>query len=299
VKRPTLSPKKRRGAVLRVMCLALMLVVAGVTSLNVALPSIAADTGASQTQQQWIVDAYALVFAALLLPAGAIGDRFGRKTILALGLALYGGVATFALFADGTNQLITVRALLGLAAAAIMPVTLSVITSIFPPEERGKAVGTWTAWTGIATVIGPAGGGALIEAWSWRGIFLVNVPLILLTMWIAHRNVEESVDAEADRQIDWVGIALSAAGLGGPVFALIQQPEHGWGDPMVFVPLIAGIVIFALFLAWESRYRHAMLDMRLFKVRNFTVTNIETLVVYAGLFGAFFFITLFLQQTAG
>ena len=148
-------------------------------------------------------------------------------------------------------------------------------------------------------MIGPAGGGALIEALSWRAIFWINVPLIILTVLMARACVKESKDPDADRAIDWVGIALSALGLAGPVFALIQQPTKGWGDPLVFIPLIGGIALFALFLLWESRYRHAMLDLSLFKIRNFAITNLETLVVYAGLIGGLFFLTLFLQQTAG
>src|ERR1041385_7605493 len=149
------SEARRRAAVLRVMCLALMMVVAAVASLNVALPEIARDTGASQTQLQWIVDAYAIVFAALLLPAGAIGDRFGRKPLLAAGLALFGAVSLTALFVQSPGTLIALRAGLGVAAALIMPVTLSVVTTIFPPEERGKAVGTWAGIAPGGAVVGP------------------------------------------------------------------------------------------------------------------------------------------------
>src|ERR1044071_2208276 len=167
----TTSDARRRGAVLRVMCLALMMVVAGVASLNVALPGIARDTGASQTQLQWIVDAYAIVFAALLLPAGAIGDRFGRKPLLAAGLALLGAVAFAALFVDSPTPLIVVRGALGVAAALIMPVTLSVITTIFPPEERGKAVGTWVGVAAGGGVIGLLTSGILLHFFSWPSIF--------------------------------------------------------------------------------------------------------------------------------
>jgi EmrB/QacA subfamily drug resistance transporter len=269
------------------------------TVVNVALPAISDDLGAGLADQQWVVEAYLLGLVALLLVGGSLGDQFGRRRIFILGLGLFGVTSILCGIAPNSGVLIAARALQGFAGALLVPGSLAILAASFEGAERGKAVGTWTAWTGIATVIGPVGGGALIEIFSWRSIFLVNVPLILLTMWIAHRNVRESVDPEADRRIDWLGIALSAIGLGLPVFALIQQPSHGWGDPMVFVSLIAGVVIFASFLIWESRYPHAMLDLSLFNVRNFAITNIETLVVYAGLFGAFFFITLFLQQTAG
>jgi EmrB/QacA subfamily drug resistance transporter len=269
------------------------------TVVNVALPALSDDLGVGLADQQWVVEAYLLALVSLLLVGGSLGDQFGRRRIFILGLGLFGLTSILCAIAPSTAVLIGARALQGFAGALLVPGSLAILAATFEGEERGRAVGTWTAWTGIATVIGPAGGGALVEAISWRAIFWVNVPLILATMWLAHRNVRESVNPEADRHIDGVGILLSAIGLGAPVFALIQQPTHGWGAPMVYGGLIGGIVVFALFLVWESRYRHAMLDLSLFKVRNFSITNIETLVVYSGLIGAFFFITLFLQQTAG
>jgi EmrB/QacA subfamily drug resistance transporter len=268
------------------------------TVVNVALPAISDDLNTGLADQQWVVEAYLLAMVAMLLVGGSLGDQFGRRRIFILGLGLFGVTSVLCGIAPNSEILIAARALQGLAGALLVPGSLAILAAAFEGAERGKAVGTWTAWTGIATVIGPAGGGVLIEALSWRAIFLVNVPLIVVTMWIAHRCVRETVDPDADRHIDWFGIATSAVGLGLPVFALIQEPTRGWGDPMVYGSLIAGIVIFAGFLVWESRYRHAMLDLSLFKVRNFAITNIETLVVYAGLYGSFFFITLFLQQTA-
>jgi EmrB/QacA subfamily drug resistance transporter len=216
-----------------------------------------------------------------------------------LGLAGFGVTSVLCALAPSSGFLIGARALQGFTGALLVPGSLAILAADFEGAERGKAVGTWTAWTGIATVIGPAGGGALIGALSWRAIFWVNVPLVVFTLVLAHRCVRESVDPEADRRIDWLGIVISALGLGGPVFALIEQPTHGWSDPLVFVPLIAGVLLFAGFILWESRYRHAMMDLSLFKVRNFAITNLETLIVYAGLIGAFFFVTLFLQETAG
>ena len=269
------------------------------TVVNVALPAISDDLNTGLADQQWVVEAYLLALVALLLVGGSLGDQFGRRRIFIIGLGLFGVTSVLCGLAPNSEILIAARALQGLAGALLVPGSLAILAATFEGAERGKAVGTWTAWTGIATVIGPAGGGALIEAFSWRAIFLVNVPLIVLTMWMARRWVRETVDPDADKHIDYLGILLSAGGLAGPVYALIEQPAKGWGDPTVFVPLIAGVAIFALFILWESRYRHAMLDLSLFKVRNFAITNIETLVVYAGLFGAFFFITLFLQQTAG
>ena len=269
------------------------------TVVNVALPALSDDLGVGLADQQWVVEAYLLALVSLLLVGGSLGDQFGRRRIFIIGLGLFGVTSILCAIAPSTAVLIGARALQGFAGALLVPGSLAILAATFEGEERGRAVGTWTAWTGIATVLGPAGGGALVEAISWRAIFWVNVPLIVVTMLIAHRVVRESVNPDADRHIDWLGILFSAVGLGAPVFALIQQPMHGWSDPMVYGGLIGGIAIFALFLVWESRYRHAMLDLSLFKVRNFSITNLETLVVYSGLIGAFFFITLFLQQTAG
>src|SRR5215216_4340846 len=269
------------------------------TVVNVALPALSDDLGVGLADQQWVVEAYLLALVSLLLVGGSLGDQFGRRRLFVLGLVGFAVTSALCAVAPGSELLIGARAAQGLAGALLVPGSLAILAATFEGAARGKAVGTWTAWTGIATVIGPAGGGALVEAISWRAIFWVNVPLIAVTMVLAHRNVRESVDPEADRRIDGLGILLSAVGLGAPVYALIQQPTHGWGDPMVYGALVGGAAVFAVFLLWESRYRHAMLDLSLFRVRNFAITNLETLIVYAGLIGAFFFITLFLQQTAG
>lgn len=180
-----------------------------------------------------------------------------------------------------------------------MPGSLAIVAATFEGEARGRAVGIWTAWTGIATVIGPAGGGALIEAFSWRAIFWVNVPLIAVTVVLTLRAVAESRDPEAGDVVDWPGILLSAAGLGGPVFALIEQPDLGWGHPAVWVPLAAGVACLALFVLREARASQPMLDLGLFRIRNFWVANVTTLAAYGGLIGGLFFLTLFLQQVAG
>jgi EmrB/QacA subfamily drug resistance transporter len=269
------------------------------TVVNVALPAISDDLNAGLADQQWVVEAYALATVSLLLVGGALGDQFGRRRIFELGLIGFGATSVLCAIAPTSAFLIGARGLQGLTGALLVPGSLAILAATFEGAERGKAVGTWTAWTGIATVIGPAGGGAVVEAISWRGIFWVNVPLVIFTVLVTRAHVEESLDPEADRAIDWLGILLSALGLAGPVFALIEQPMHGWSDPLVFIPLIAGVLLFALFVVWESRYRHSMLDLGLFRIRNFAVTNLETLIVYSGLIGAFFFVTLFLQQTVG
>jgi EmrB/QacA subfamily drug resistance transporter len=269
------------------------------TVVNVALPAISDELDAGLAEQQWVVEAYALATVCLLLVGGALGDQFGRRRMFELGLVGFGVTSVLCAVAPTSEILIAARALQGLTGALLVPGSLAIIAATFEGADRGKAVGTWTAWTGIATVIGPAGGGALVEAVSWRAIFWVNVPLVIFTVLLTRRHVQESLDPEADRSIDWLGILLSALGLGGIVFAFIEQPMFGWSDPLVAIPLIGGVVLFALFLIWESRYRHSMLDLGLFRVRNFAVTNLETLIVYSGLIGAFFFVTLFLQQTVG
>jgi EmrB/QacA subfamily drug resistance transporter len=269
------------------------------TVVNVALPAISDDLNAGLADQQWVVEAYALATVSLLLVGGALGDQFGRRRIFTIGLIGFGITSILCALAPSSAFLIAARGLQGLTGALLVPGSLAIIAATFEGAERGKAVGTWTAWTGIATVVGPAGGGALVEAISWRAIFWINIPLVIFTVLLTRSHVGESLDPEADRSIDWLGILMSAFGLGGVVFGFIEQPMYGWTDPLVLIPLIGGSVLFALFIAWESRYRHSMLDLGLFRVRNFAVTNLETLIVYSGLIGAFFFVTLFLQQTVG
>ena len=269
------------------------------TVVNVALPSISEDLNAGLSGQQWVVEAYSLSLVALLLVGGSLGDQFGRRRIYVIGLAGFGVTSALCAIAPNTGMLIGARALQGVAGALLVPGSLAIVAATFEGAARGKAVGTWTAWTGIATVLGPAGGGALIEVLSWRAIFWVNLPLIAATIALTLHSVRESRDPDAFRGIDWTGIALSAVGLGGPVFALIEQPSHGWADPLVWVPMVAGVLCFGLFILREARARHPMLDLALFRIRNFWVTNLTTLSTYAGLIGGLFFVGLFLQQVAG
>jgi len=269
------------------------------TVVNVALPAIGDDLGAGLAGQQWVVEAYMLAMVSLLLVGGSLGDQFGRRRMFVAGLIAFGATSALCAIAPSDEFLIAARALQGVAGALLVPGSLAIVAATFEGAERGKAVGTWTAWTGIATVFGPAGGGALIDLLSWRAIFWVNLPLVAVTALITLRAVRESSDPDAPRGIDWLGIALSAIGLGGPVFALIEQPTHGWGDPLVWAPLLAGVACFALFLLYEARARHPMLDLALFRIRNFAVANLTTLAAYAGLIGGLFFVGLFLQQVVG
>lgn len=269
------------------------------TVVNVALPAIGDGLNADLAGQQWVVEAYMLTLVSLLLVGGSLGDQFGRRRMFVIGLVGFGATSALCAVAPTVELLVAARALQGIAGALLVPGSLAIVAATFEGEARGKAVGTWTAWTGIATVVGPAGGGALIGLTSWRAIFWVNLPLIAATVALTLHAVEESRDPDAFRGIDRGGIALSAAGLGGPVFALIEQPTRGWSDPVVWVPLLAGVACFALFLLHEAPARHPMMDLGLFRIRNFAVANLTTLSAYAGLIGGLFFVGLFLQQVAG
>ena len=269
------------------------------TIVNVALPSLGRELNAGLAGQQWVLEAYMLTMVSLLLVGGSLGDQFGRRRLFVIGLIAFGATSILCALAPTEEFLIGARALQGIAGALLVPGSLAIVAATFSGEERGKAVGTWTAWTGIATVFGPAGGGALVGLTSWRAIFWINIPLIAGTVMLTLHAVEESSDPDAFRGIDVPGVLLSAAGLAGPVFALIEQPTHGWSDPLVWVPLIAGVVCFAAFVVWEMRAARPMLDLSLFRIRNFAVANLTTLSVYAGLGAGFLFVGLYLQQVVG
>jgi EmrB/QacA subfamily drug resistance transporter len=269
------------------------------TIVNVALPSLGRELNAGLAGQQWVVEAYMLTMVSLLLVGGSLGDQFGRKRLFVIGLAAFGATSILCALAPSEEFLVGARALQGIAGALLVPGSLAIVAATFAGEERGKAVGTWTAWTGIATVFGPAGGGALVGLISWRAIFWVNIPLIAVTVVLALRVIEESSDPDASPGIDVPGVLLSAAGLAGPVFALIEEPSHGWGDPLVWLTLIAGVACFVAFIAWEARAARPMLDLSLFRIRNFAVANLTTLSVYAGLGAGLLFVGLYLQQVVG
>jgi EmrB/QacA subfamily drug resistance transporter len=269
------------------------------TVVNVALPAISEGLDVGLAGQQWMVEAYTLALVALLLVGGSLGDQLGRRRIFVIGLLGFGATSILCALAPSGEFLIGARTLQGIAGALLVPGSLAIVAATFDGEARGRAVGTWTAWTGIAIVIGPAGGGALIGLTSWRSIFWINIPLVVVTVLVTLRSVRESRDEDAFRGIDWAGVLLSAIGLGGPVFALIEQPTRGWGDPVVWVPLIGGVVCFGLFILREAVARHPMLPLSLFRIRNFAVANLTTLAAYAGLIAGLFFVGLFLQQVAG
>jgi EmrB/QacA subfamily drug resistance transporter len=267
------------------------------TVVNVALPAIREGLHAGLAEQQWVVAAYLLTLSALILVGGSLGDLFGRRRIFAIGITAFGGFSLLCAVAPSGGFLIAARALQGIAGAMLVPNTLALIMDTFPEDERGAAIGSWTAWTAIATIVGPLGGGFLIGVASWRWVFAINVVPVLLTLWLL--RFAPRGERIQNVKVDGIGAVLAALGLAGPVFALIEQPQDGWGSPLVFIPLIGGLALIGIFLWWEAHTRDPMLPLELFKSRNFSIGNLTTFAMYAGLSAATFLLALFLQEAAG
>jgi EmrB/QacA subfamily drug resistance transporter len=289
----------RKRLVLIAAILGTTVVTVDSTVVNVALPAIADDLGGGLAGQQWTSNAYLVTLGSLLLIGGSLGDLFGERRMFALGVAGFGVTSLFCAVAPTIELLVLARALQGVAGALLTPAALAVIVTAFPPDERGKAVGAWTAWGGIGTVLGPLIGGQLVDTASWRWIFAINIPIVIVTLVLVFRAVPEGRERPADARVDVVGALLCAVGLAAMTFGLIEQPLRGWGDPAVALPLAIGALLFAGFLVWEARSAHPMLPLGLFRRRNFAIGNVETFSMYAGLGLLFFFLVLFLQQVAG
>jgi EmrB/QacA subfamily drug resistance transporter len=263
--------------------------------VNVALPAISRDLGGGLVTQQWVVDAYLITLSALILVAGSLSDLFGRKKVLVVGLIGFGVTSLLCAMAPTSELLITFRALQGVAGALLVPSSLALIIAVFGSDGAGKAIGTWTAWTGIAYIIGPLLGGFLIDAASWRLIFAINVLPIAATLWLM-RLLQHKEKREEGAKVDMAGAILCALGLGGTVFALIEESHYGWSSPLIYAPFVLGAAMLAYFVRYERRIEQPMLPLFLFKVRNFSVGNTATVAVYAGLSVASFLITVFIQQ---
>jgi EmrB/QacA subfamily drug resistance transporter len=287
-----------RNLILAAMCLALVMVVAGVSMLATALPNLAADLGASQSSQQWIVDAYALTLAALLLPAGALGDRFGRRRALIAGITLFGAASALAATAGSPSSLIGFRAVMGIGAALLMPGTLSTITSVFPPEERARAVGIWAGFAGAGGTLGIVFSGALLEEFYWGSIFLVGAVLAAIAL-IAVILVVPSTKSTEHVALDPVGAVLSALGIGLLVLGIIEGPDRGWSDPVTLVGLIGGVLFITAFVLAELRSKAPMLDPRLFAHRGFATGSASLFLQFFAMFGFFFVSLQFLQLVLG
>jgi EmrB/QacA subfamily drug resistance transporter len=272
--------------------------------VNVALPAIRRSLGGGITAQQWIVDAYLLTLGSLILIAGSLSDLFGRKRVFAGGLLGFGAASLACALAPTPTILIVARGLQGAAGALLVPSSLALIISQFTGDAQARAIGTWTAWTGISFIVGPLVGGALVDAGgaahpgSWRWVFAINVAPIAATMLVLARLPPDHA-CERGRSVDVWGAALCALGLGCVIFALIEQPKAGWTAPQIWIPLASGVAALAAFFVWELAAPDPMLDFALFRSRNFAVGNAATVAIYAGLTAATFQLTLFLQQVAG
>jgi EmrB/QacA subfamily drug resistance transporter len=288
----------RRWMILAILCLCLVLVVASVSSLNVAIPSIQRSLNATQSQLQWILDAYALVFAGLLLPMGALGDRYGRKWTLIAGLVLYGGAAILASRSNSADQVIANRAVMGVAAALIMPSTLSLLTSVFPAHERPKAIAVWAGFAGAGGAIGVVSSGVLLRWFWWGSVFFVTVPIIVLALVLIVPIVPNSADNEK-RPLDLVGSAFSIGGLFALIYALIEGPVRGWTDALVLGGFVVAAVFLAAFVWWELRSRFPMLDPRLFRIRRFAVATATITNLFLVMFAMFFVTTQYFQFAKG
>jgi EmrB/QacA subfamily drug resistance transporter len=293
------DPSRRKKLALAAAIMGSFVAGLDATVINVALPSIADDLGGGLAGQQWVSNAYLLTLGSLILVGGSLGDHFGERRIFSIGVAGFGAVSLLCALAPSIEILIAGRALQGVFGALLTPSALAVIVSTFPPDERGAAIGSWTAWSGIALVIGPLAGGYLIDAATWRVIFAINVPFVLITLLLVHMAVPARELGAVRSKIDWLGAVLTSLGLAGPVLALIRQPLVGWDSPQVWGSGLGGIVLLGLFVWHEARTPYPMLPLGLFRRRNFTVANIETFAMYGGLGAVFFFLVLFLQQVAG
>jgi EmrB/QacA subfamily drug resistance transporter len=269
------------------------------TVVNVALPSIREDLGGGLAGQQWVSNAYLLTLGSLILVSGSLADLYGERRIFSIGVGGFGAVSVLCAAAPSIEVLIAGRALQGVFGALLTPSALAVIASTFPADERGAAIGSWTAWSGIAFLIGPLAGGWLVDAASWRWIFAINVPFVLATLLLIGAAVPRPTRLRGDVHLDWLGAVLTTLGLAGPVLALIRQPDAGWSSPQVWAVGLGGIALLAVFVWHEARTPHPMLPLELFKRRNFTVANLETFCMYGGLGAVGFFLTLFLQQVVG
>jgi EmrB/QacA subfamily drug resistance transporter len=268
------------------------------TIVNVALPAIQRELGASAVDALWIVESYALMLAALILVGGSLGDHYGRRRIFMLGIALFTLASVWCGLAPNPGQLIAARTVQGVGGAMMIPGSLAIISASFSEADRGKAIGTWSGFSGVTAAIGPVVGGFLIDNVSWRAAFLINVPLALAVLFIAVRHVPESRDPDA-RRLDLPGAALITLGLGGIVFGLIEAAQHPLSDPRVFLPLLTGTAGLAAFLWAERRSREPMMPLSLLRSRNFSGANLLTLLLYMGLGGALYFFPFVLIQVHG
>ena len=289
----------RRWWTLATLCLSLLIIVMDNTILNVAIPSLMDDLHATNSQIQWIIDGYTLVFAGLLLTSGSLGDRFGRKGALQLGIVLFGMGSIASAMAGSAEQLILTRAFMGIGGALIMPATLSILTDVFrDPRERGRAIAIWAGFSGLGVALGPVAGGLLLKHFSWSSVFWVNLPIGLTALIAGAFLIPTSKDPSAPR-IDVPGAAMSIIGLGALLFGIIEGPSRGWTDPLVLAGFAVGLTVLAAFIAWELNTDHPMLDMRFFRNPRFSVANGAITLTFFAMFGSLFLMTQYWQLVHG
>ncbi|MCU0495414.1 MAG: MFS transporter [Chloroflexaceae bacterium] len=267
--------------------------------VNVALPALRQDLQATTAQVQWVVESYALVLAALILLGGSLGDHLGRRRSFGVGVAIFAVASAWCGMAPDAPQLVAARALQGLGAALLVPGSLALISASFADAERGRAIGTWSAASAITSAVGPVLGGFLVEQASWRWVFFINLPLALVVLAVLWWRVPEQRSPMAGEPLDWWGALLVTLGLGGLVFGLIEVPYLGFSNPLVFGPLLGGVLLLGLFLLVEARSQQPMLPLALFRSRTFSGANLLTLLLYAALGGALFFVPFNLIQVQG
>jgi EmrB/QacA subfamily drug resistance transporter len=290
--------QERRWLILAVLCFSVLVIVLDNSILNVALPSIVRELNASNSQLQWMVDAYTLVFAGLLLTMGSIGDKFGRRPALQAGFLVFGAGSLLSALSGSADQLIASRAFMGVGGALIMPATLSIITNVFPAHERPKAIGVWAATAGVGVALGPLTGGALLEHFYWGSIFLVNLPIVAIGLVSGLFLIPNSKDPRAPR-LDLAGAALSIAGLSALLYAVIEAPTKGWTATSTLVFFLVGGVLLTVFIWWERRVTDPMLDTRFWRNPRFSGASAAITITFFGMFGAFFVLTQYLQFVHG
>jgi EmrB/QacA subfamily drug resistance transporter len=289
----------RRWIGLGVLCLSLLVVGLDNTILNVALPRLSDDLGATTSQLQWIIDGYTLVFAGLLLTTGSLGDRFGRRSALSLGLVIFVGGSIASAFAGSAGMLIATRSVMGVGGALIMPATLSLLTNLFhDPKERAKAIGVWAGVSGIGIAVGPMLGGWLLEHFSWGSVFLINVPVVAVALPAGYFLLPNS-RAEDSPKLDPLGAVLSIVALVALVWAIIEAPAKGWTAPEVLAAFALGSVTMAVFIWWQATTEHPMLDVRFFKNPRFSAANLAITLTFFAMFGSMFVLTQFMQFVLG
>jgi EmrB/QacA subfamily drug resistance transporter len=292
----------QRWWILGVLCFSLLVIIVDNSILNIAVPTLQkakpVGLGATNSQMQWVIDSYTLVFAGLLLTAGTLGDRFGRRGALQVGMTIFGLGSLMSAFADSATQLIFTRGLMGIGGAFIMPATLSIITNTFPPEERGRAIAFWAAIAGVASALGPISGGLLLEHFYWGSIFLVNLPIVLFALTAGFFLIPTSKDP-THTSLDVVGAGLSIVGLIALVYAIIEGPQEGWASSKTVGAFALAAVVLGLFAWWESRVEHPMLDTDFFKNPRFTAASSGVTLIFFAMFGSMFLMTQYFQFVMG